>query len=140
MAAAAEQSSTSRVSKVFAPRRVSLFTSAGMLNFTRTSALELAEYRIRVNAIAPDIVSTESMIRLAPGVVSKEGRAAQARYIPLGRTGNLDDCAGANGRSHSRCGTWTSSGCRKTGRTWTAQTLDKPPVPVSTNYMSCAQR
>lgn len=68
---------------------------AGMLNFTRTLALELSEHGIRVNAIAPDLVPTEAMARFAPGMLSDEGKAAQARYIPLGRAGNLDDCAGA---------------------------------------------
>jgi NAD(P)-dependent dehydrogenase (short-subunit alcohol dehydrogenase family) len=67
---------------------------AGMLNFTRTVALELAEHGIRVNAIAPDLVPTELMARFAPGILSDEGRAAQAAYIPLGRAGNFDDCAG----------------------------------------------
>jgi NAD(P)-dependent dehydrogenase (short-subunit alcohol dehydrogenase family) len=67
---------------------------AGMLNFTRTTALELAEHGIRVNAIAPDFVPTEHMARFAPGITSPEAKAAQARYIPLGRAGNLDDCAG----------------------------------------------
>jgi NAD(P)-dependent dehydrogenase (short-subunit alcohol dehydrogenase family) len=68
---------------------------AGMLNFTRTVALELSEHGIRVNAIAPDLVPTELMARFAPGLLSEDGKAAQARYIPLRRAGNLDDCAGA---------------------------------------------
>lgn len=68
---------------------------AGMLNFTRTLALELAEHGIRVNAIAPDLVPTENMARFAPAILSDESRAAQARYIPLQRPGNFDDCAGA---------------------------------------------
>lgn len=68
---------------------------AGMLNFTRTLSLELAEHGIRVNAIAPDLVPTENMVRFAPGLVAPEGRAAIARYIPLRRPGNFDDCAGA---------------------------------------------
>jgi NAD(P)-dependent dehydrogenase (short-subunit alcohol dehydrogenase family) len=67
---------------------------AGMINFTRTIALELGEHGIRVNAIAPDLVPTELMARFAPAIVSDEGRAAQAAYIPLGRAGNFDDCAG----------------------------------------------
>lgn len=67
---------------------------AGMINFTRTLALELAEHRIRVNCIAPDLVPTAVMERYAPSLVSPEGKAAQARYIPVGRAGNLDDCAG----------------------------------------------
>ena len=67
---------------------------AGMINFTRSAALELAEHGIRVNAIAPDLVPTELMARMAPGVTSDQSRAAQGRYIPLGRPGNFDDCAG----------------------------------------------
>ena len=106
---------------------------AGMLNFTRSSALELAEYGIRVNAIAPDIVPTEAMIRFAPDVGSEQGRAAQARYIPLGRAGTPDDCAGAAIFLASAManyitgvtvnvdgGTWASSGwTRREGADWT---------------------
>ena len=68
---------------------------AAMLNFTRSAALELSEYGVRVNAIAPDLVPTEFLARAAPSLVSKAGREAQARYIPLRRPGNFDDCAGA---------------------------------------------
>lgn len=68
---------------------------AGMMNFTRTAALELSEHGIRVNAIAPDLVPTEGMARFAPAILGKKAKAAQARYIPIGRAGNFDDCAGA---------------------------------------------
>jgi NAD(P)-dependent dehydrogenase (short-subunit alcohol dehydrogenase family) len=101
---------------------------AGMVNFTRTVALELAEHGIRVNAIAPDLVPTEHMARFAPSIVSPEGRAAQARYIPLGRAGNFDDCAGAAVFLASEMasyvtgvtlsvdgGTWASSGWTRDG-------------------------
>ena len=67
---------------------------AGMINFTRTAALELAEYGIRVNGIAPDLVPTEHMVRFAPALMSEAGKASQAAYVPLGRAGNYDDCAG----------------------------------------------
>ena len=67
---------------------------AGMINFTRTLALEMSEHAIRVNCIAPDLVPTELMQRFAPAITSPEGKSAQARYIPVGRAGNLDDCAG----------------------------------------------
>ncbi len=68
---------------------------AGMVNFTRTTALELSEYGIRVNAIAPDFVPTELMARFMPDLGGEQARANQRRYIPLGRAGNFDDCAGA---------------------------------------------
>ena len=96
---------------------------AGMINFTRTIAVELAEHGIRVNGIAPDLVPTEHMARFAPGLVSDEGRAQQGRYIPLGRAGSLDDCAGVAVFLASKLaayvtgvtinvdgGTWASSG------------------------------
>ena len=96
---------------------------AGMINFTRSMALELAEHSIRVNAIAPDIVLTEAVIRIAPGLASAEAEAARARRIPLRRAGNYDDCAGAavflasamasyiTGITlHVDGGTWASSG------------------------------
>jgi NAD(P)-dependent dehydrogenase (short-subunit alcohol dehydrogenase family) len=101
---------------------------AGMTNFTRSIALELGEHGIRVNCIAPDLVPTELMARFAPGIVSDEGRAAQAAYIPLGRAGNFDDCAGvavflASAMSgyvtgvtiSTDGGTWASSGWSRNG-------------------------
>jgi NAD(P)-dependent dehydrogenase (short-subunit alcohol dehydrogenase family) len=101
---------------------------AGMTNFTRTIALELGEHGIRVNCIAPDLVPTELMARFAPDIVSDEGRAAQAAYIPLGRAGNFDDCAGvavflASAMSgyvtgvtiSTDGGTWASSGWSRNG-------------------------
>ncbi len=64
---------------------------AAMLSFTRSLALELAPERIRVNAIAPDIVDT-------PGLrvffeQQPAARALQERLIPLGRPARLEDCA-----------------------------------------------
>jgi NAD(P)-dependent dehydrogenase (short-subunit alcohol dehydrogenase family) len=101
---------------------------AGMINFTRTLALELAEHGIRVNAIAPDMVPTELMTKFSPALLSDEGKASQARYIPLGRAGNFDDCAGpvvflasplanyVTGVTLSvDGGTWASSGWTRTG-------------------------
>jgi NAD(P)-dependent dehydrogenase (short-subunit alcohol dehydrogenase family) len=66
---------------------------AGMINFTRTIALELGEHGIRVNGIAPDLVPTEAMAKFAPQVVGEQAEAGHRSYIPLGRAGNFDDCA-----------------------------------------------
>ncbi len=64
---------------------------AGVLNFTKTAALELALYGIRVNALAPDITLTEGIESLAgPG-----GHERFSHTVPLGRAGHVDEMAGA---------------------------------------------
>jgi 3-oxoacyl-[acyl-carrier protein] reductase len=72
---------------------------AGVLNFTKTAALELAPHRIRVNALAPDITPTEGMAQLAAaaadGRSAAEREARTALTVPLGRLGHVDDIAGA---------------------------------------------
>jgi NAD(P)-dependent dehydrogenase (short-subunit alcohol dehydrogenase family) len=73
---------------------------AGMINFTRTMALELADHAIRVNAIAPDITITpgtrgnhtgpvdpSAWIQLTP-----ERAYSIARRVPLGREGLDKEC------------------------------------------------
>ncbi len=73
---------------------------AGVLNFTKTAALELAPHRIRVNALAPDITWTEGLAALS-AAAGLDGPALEARNartaltVPLGRLGHVDDVAGA---------------------------------------------
>jgi 3-oxoacyl-[acyl-carrier protein] reductase len=64
---------------------------AGVINYTKTAALELAQYGIRVNALAPDVTLTEGLKAMAPP-------GAEARFahtIPLGRAGHVDEMANA---------------------------------------------
>jgi 3-oxoacyl-[acyl-carrier protein] reductase len=64
---------------------------AGVINFTKTAALELAPHGIRVNALAPDITLTEGMASVAPP-------GAEERFgftVPMGRPGHVDEMAGA---------------------------------------------
>jgi NAD(P)-dependent dehydrogenase (short-subunit alcohol dehydrogenase family) len=73
---------------------------AGVLNFTKTAALELAPHQIRVNALAPDITWTEGLARLAAaagdvGPRLAERQARTALTVPLGRLGHVDEIAGA---------------------------------------------
>ena len=72
---------------------------AGMVNFTRTMALELAEHGIRVNCIAPDHTITPGMRGNRTGPVDPsswdDSDPVWARVIPLGREGLVDECAGA---------------------------------------------
>lgn len=64
---------------------------AGVINFTKTAALELAPHGIRVNALAPDITLTEGLVAVAP-----PGAEAQFGHtVPMGRAGHVDEMAGA---------------------------------------------
>ncbi len=104
---------------------------AGMLNFTRSLALELADHHIRINAIAPDYIDTPGLRGNIKGPVdpstwlqpSPAQQQATARRIPLGRTGEMDECGNVAVFLASRMsqyitgtvihvdgGTWASSG------------------------------
>jgi NAD(P)-dependent dehydrogenase (short-subunit alcohol dehydrogenase family) len=64
---------------------------AGVINFTKTAALELAPFGIRVNALAPDITLTEGLAAVAPS-------GSEERFgltVPMGRPGHVDEMAGA---------------------------------------------
>lgn len=62
---------------------------AGVINYTKTAALELAPHGIRVNAIAPDITLTEGLAQLA-GEAAVTG---MGNVVPLGRPGLVDEIA-----------------------------------------------
>lgn len=65
------------------PNRVAHSTAKAALNMlTKSTALELAKYRIRVNAIAP-------------GATPYEGDSSESTGIPLNRTGTPEDQASA---------------------------------------------
>lgn len=76
---------------------------AGLNNFTRTLAVELADHRIRVNAIAPDMTDTPGLRGNRTGPVdpstwleyTDEQKNAIARRIPLGRQGIDTECGDA---------------------------------------------
>jgi len=63
-------------------------SKAGVLGFTRSAALDLAQYKIRVNAIAPGAVNT-------PGTksVGEEAMKQVEQTIPLKRLGQPEDIA-----------------------------------------------
>ncbi len=89
---------------------------AGMLNFTRTLSLELADHGIRVNAIAPDYTETPGVRGNHTGPVDKaswinptpQQDAATARRIPLRRTGVDTECGDAAVYLSSKMGSYVT--------------------------------
>lgn len=64
---------------------------AGVINYTKTAALELAPYGIRVNALAPDFTMTEGL-----AAVAMAGALDRVQHmVPMGRAGHVDEMAGA---------------------------------------------
>jgi NAD(P)-dependent dehydrogenase (short-subunit alcohol dehydrogenase family) len=119
---------------------------AGMINFTRTMAVELAEHGIRVNAIAPDTTATPGLRGLRAGPVPDQlpslppaEAKRMASYVPLGREGLADECAGVAvfltsamaGYVTGACipvdgGTWASGGWLRTPGGWSLFGADDP--------------
>ena len=72
---------------------------AGMISFTKTMAVELAEHAVRVNCISPDQTATPGNHGLRTGPIpdvlpprlpaDEEGIS---RYVPLGREGVVEEC------------------------------------------------
>ena len=61
---------------------------AGIINLTKTMAIDLAKYNIRVNAIAPGYIATPGMLQLF------NTRPDAVKQIPLNRLGQPEDIAG----------------------------------------------
>ena len=66
----------------------------GMINMTRTFAVELAPRGITVNCIAPGIIITEMLLETMR-MEAAQAETSFAESIPLGRTGTPEDCAAA---------------------------------------------
>jgi NAD(P)-dependent dehydrogenase (short-subunit alcohol dehydrogenase family) len=109
---------------------------AGMVSFTKSMSLELAEHGIRVNCIAPDHTITPGNRDNRHGPVEPEKWAdtdeTWARLVPLGREGVVAECASTTVWLCSRMseyvtgvtvnvdgGTWASSGWLRTPDGWT---------------------
>jgi len=66
-------------------------TKAGIINFTRGAAFDLAEHNIQVNCIAPGAVPVP---KDPPPAEGSELYRAWMQYTPLGRFGTPEDVAG----------------------------------------------
>ena len=66
---------------------------AGVINLTRTAALELAPAGIRVNAVCPGLIATPALARALRAAPEREARARAA--VPVGRFGRPEEVARA---------------------------------------------
>src|SRR5690606_10472957 len=64
-------------------------SKAGVMGLTRAMALELGEYGITANAIAPGPIDTELLREAWP----QEAYAERSRHIPIGRLGHVSEIA-----------------------------------------------
>jgi NAD(P)-dependent dehydrogenase (short-subunit alcohol dehydrogenase family) len=78
-------------------RQQSAFAAAkaGMLHFTRSHALEVGKYGVRVNGIAPGSVLTDGTKALFYNPASQQLAQSLLNHIPLGRPGDPEDVAQA---------------------------------------------
>jgi len=66
-------------------------TKAGQASLAQGMALELAPYRIRVNAVAPGDIYTEASANITEDKVDVGGHQRYDRITPLGRRGSPED-------------------------------------------------
>jgi len=71
-------------------KTVYAITKGGLLQYTRSSAVELAKYGVRVNAIAPGYVDTP----MTHSWIHSEREGEYLARIPLGRFATVDDLKG----------------------------------------------
>ena len=66
-----------------------------MLHFTRSHALEVGPYGVRVNAVAPGSILTEGTKSLFYNEEARRLSESLISHIPLGRPGETSDIANA---------------------------------------------
>ena len=65
-------------------------SKGGVLQLTKTMAIELAPHRIRVNAVSPGMIATDLALK---GGMSEQEIEKIVQAIPLGRRGTMEEAA-----------------------------------------------
>jgi NAD(P)-dependent dehydrogenase (short-subunit alcohol dehydrogenase family) len=66
---------------------------AGVMGLTRQLALELGEFGVRVNCVAPGVISSGRLKRVMALTGQERGPEGPLKTIPMGRVGTVDECA-----------------------------------------------
>jgi 3-oxoacyl-[acyl-carrier protein] reductase len=69
--------------------------NAGVVNFTRAHALEVGQYGVRVNGVAPGLILTEAAKASFYSPENKPSADSWLSHIPLGVPGQTEDIAAA---------------------------------------------
>jgi NAD(P)-dependent dehydrogenase (short-subunit alcohol dehydrogenase family) len=66
---------------------------AGVMGLTRQLALELGEFGVRVNCVAPGVISSGRLKRVMALTGQERGPEGPLKTIPMGRVGTVGECA-----------------------------------------------
>ncbi|MGH8691619.1 MAG: SDR family NAD(P)-dependent oxidoreductase [Burkholderiales bacterium] len=66
---------------------------AGVMGLTRQLALELGEFGVRVNCVAPGVIASGRLKRVFEITKQDHGPEGPLSQIPMGRVGTVDECA-----------------------------------------------
>jgi NAD(P)-dependent dehydrogenase (short-subunit alcohol dehydrogenase family) len=66
---------------------------AGVMGLTRQLALELGEYGVRVNCVAPGVIASGRLKRVFEITKQDHGPEGPLKTIPMGRVGTVEECA-----------------------------------------------
>ena len=66
---------------------------AGVMGLTRQLALELGPHGVRVNCVAPGVISSGRLKRVMALTGKERGPEGPLATIPMGRVGTVDECA-----------------------------------------------
>src|SRR5687768_12461683 len=66
---------------------------AGVMGLTRQLALELGPFGVRVNCVAPGVISSGRLKRVMALTGKERGPEGPMTTIPMGRVGTVDECA-----------------------------------------------
>jgi meso-butanediol dehydrogenase / (S,S)-butanediol dehydrogenase / diacetyl reductase len=66
---------------------------AGVMGLTRQLALELGEFGVRVNCVAPGVIGSGRLKRVLEITKQNHGPEGPLATIPMGRVGTVEECA-----------------------------------------------